>query len=148
MHIATVFHKGKMRKVRWIWRKWNSLTSQGWSLITDQLSTSSRTTRVHGDLDPGGNYHRWNVQLHNTDDNAENLFNAVHKLEDEVDKLDKNWQKWSSLWRNQRTEKKNSDLELENSDLDTKNSELKKEIENLNITDIEPTWRKHDKNVV
>ena len=29
-------------------------------------------------------------QLHNTDDNAENLFNAVHKLEDEVDKLDKN----------------------------------------------------------
>ena len=43
-----------------------------------------------GDLDPGGNYHRWNVQLHNTDDNAENLFNAVHKLEDEVDKLDIN----------------------------------------------------------
>ena len=25
-----------------------------------------------------------------SDDNAENLFNAVHKLEDEVDKLDKN----------------------------------------------------------
>ena len=41
--------------------------SQGWSLITDQISTSGRTTRIHGDLDPGGNYHRWNVQLHNTD---------------------------------------------------------------------------------
>ena len=82
------------------------LITDHWSALDIKPDNEGPWWITIGDLDPGGNYHRWNVQLHNTDDNAEKIFNAVHKLEDEVDKLDKNWQKWSLVKKSENEKEK------------------------------------------